>query len=56
MLGGSDRKVVGAGEILLGAHVKIVVMRVVQHTFQALIGGDTDGPRRKAGMLVSIVR
>ena len=46
----------GAGEVLLGAHVEVVVLGVVQDTFQTLVGGDTDGARRKAGILICIIR
>ena len=56
MLGGSDRKVVGTGEIFLGAHVEVVVLGIVQDAFQSLVGGDTDRTRRKTGMLIRIVR
>ena len=56
MLGGSDRKVVGTGEIFLGAHVEVVVLGIVQDAFQSLVGGDTDRTRRKTCMLIRIVR
>ena len=55
MLGGSDRKVVGTGEIFLGAHVEVIVLGIVQDAFQSLIGGDTDRTRRKTGMLISVI-
>ena len=56
MLGGGDGKVVGAGKVLLGAHVDVIVLGIVQHAFEALIGRDADGTRRKACMLVGVVR
>ena len=45
-----------AAEVFLGAHINVVVLGVVQDTFQALVGWYTDGTWRKAGMLVSIIR
>ena len=56
MLGGGHGKVVGAGEIFLGAHIEVVVLGIVQDAFQPLVGGDTDRTRRKAGILIRIVR
>ena len=56
MLGGGHGKVMGAGEVLLGAHVDVVVLGVVQHAFQALVRRYADRTWRKTCMLVSIIR
>ena len=45
-----------AGEIFLGAHIKVVVLGVVQDAFQTLVGRDTDRTWRKAGVLIGIIR
>ena len=49
-------KIVSAAEVLLGAHVEVIVLGVVEYTFQALIGRHTDGTWRKSGVLVCIIR
>ena len=56
MLGISDRKVMGAGEIFLGTHVEVIVLGVVQDAFQSLVRGYTDRTRRKAGILIGIIK
>ena len=56
MLGGGYGKVMGAGEVLLGAHVDVIVLGVVQHAFQALVRRYADRTWRKTCMLVSIIR
>ena len=49
-------KIVSAGEIFLGAHVEVIVLGVVQDTFQTLVGRNSDRTRRKAGVLIGIIR
>ena len=56
MLGISDRKVMGAGEIFLGTHVEVIVLGVVQDTLQALVRRYTDRAWRKSGILIGIIR
>ena len=56
MLSRVGSKVMSAGKVFLGTHIDVVVLGVVQYTFQTLIGRYTDGTRRKAGMLISIIR
>ena len=56
MLGGGHGKVMGAGEVLLGAHVDVVVLGVVQYTFQSLVRRHADRAWGQAGILVSIIR
>ena len=56
MLCRCDCKIVSAGEIFLGAHVEVIVLGVVQDTFQTLVGRDTDRTRRESGILVGIIR
>ena len=56
MLGISDRKVMGAGEIFLGTHVEVIVLGVVQDTLQTLVGRNSDRTRRESGMFVGIIR
>ena len=41
-------EIMGAREVLLSAHVEVVVVRVVQHGINADRGGDTDRTWRKA--------
>ena len=45
-----------AGEVFLGAHIEVVVLGVVEYTFQALVGRHTDRSRGEAGILISIIR
>ena len=56
MLGGGHGKVVGAGEILLGAHVDVIVLGVVQDAFQTLVGRNSDRTRRESGILIRVIR
>lgn len=56
MLCRCDCKVMSAGEIFLGAHIKVVVLGVVQDAFQTLVGRNADRTRWKAGVLIGIIR
>ena len=49
-------KVVCPGEIFLGAHIYIIVLRVVQYGINARHRGDADGAWRKSCMSVGVVR
>ena len=55
MLGGSHGKIMGAGEIFLGAHIEVIMLGVVQHAFQSLIRGNTDGTWRKSGIFIGVI-
>ena len=56
MLCRCDCKIVSAGEIFLGAHVDVIVLGVVQDTFQTLVGRNSDRTRRESCILIGIIR
>ena len=56
MLCRCDCKIVSAGEIFLGAHVDVIVLGIVQDTFQTLIGRNSDRTRRESGILIRVIR
>ena len=56
MLCRCDGKIVGAGEIFLGAHVDVMVLGVAQDTFQTLVGRHSNRTGRKADILIGIIR
>ena len=54
LVGGSE--VMVAGEVLLGAHVDIIMFLEIEHRVDRLDRRDTDRSRRQAHILVGIVR
>ena len=49
-------EVVGTAEILLGAHVDVLVLYVVEHGVDACHRRDADRTRRKSRILIRIIR
>jgi len=56
MLAVGGRKVVGAREILLGAHIEVVVMRIIQHGIQAYYRRYAYRTGRQTAMDISVIR
>ena len=55
MLGVGTCKIVGTTEVLLGTHIEVVVMYVVEHCIDASHGGDAYRTGREADVAVSVV-